>query len=101
MAKKGELLYAWTTDAALGEKAECGGAVSQLLKFALESKMVDAVLAVKKGVDLYDAVPTLVSNPKDIPLDDLRIGMPVQAVFERAAPDQPPLQFVAAGESGR
>ena len=66
MAKKGELLYAWTTDAALGKKAECGGAVSQLLKYALESKMVDAVLAVKKGVDIYDAVPTLISDPKDI-----------------------------------
>jgi len=66
MAKKGEMLYAWTTDAGLGKNAECGGAVSGLLKFALESKMVDAVLAVKKGVDLYDAVPTLISDPKDI-----------------------------------
>ena len=66
MAKKGEMLYAWATDAGLAKKAECGGAVSSLLKFALESKAVDAVLAVKKGVDLYDAVPTLVSDPKEI-----------------------------------
>ena len=51
---------------ALAKKAECGGAVSGLLKYALESKMVDAVLAVKRGVDLYDAVPTLISDPKDI-----------------------------------
>ena len=66
MVKKGEMLYAWTNDAGLAKKAECGGAVSTLLKFALESKAVDAVLAVKKGVDLYDAVPTLISDPKDI-----------------------------------
>ncbi len=48
MAKKGEMLYAWTTDAGLAKKAECGGAVTTLLKYALESKAVDAVLAVKK-----------------------------------------------------
>ena len=66
MAKKGEMLYAWTTDAGLKQKAECGGAVSTLLKYALESKAVDAVLAVKKGVDLYDAVPTLISDPKAV-----------------------------------
>ncbi|HEY3274093.1 MAG TPA: Coenzyme F420 hydrogenase/dehydrogenase, beta subunit C-terminal domain [Methanocella sp.] len=66
MAKKGDMLYAWTTDAGLAKKAECGGAVSGLLKFALETKAVDAVLAVKRGVDLYDAVPTLISDPKEI-----------------------------------
>jgi coenzyme F420-reducing hydrogenase beta subunit len=46
MAAKGEMLYAWTTDAELQNKAECGGAVTALLKYALESKAVDAVLAV-------------------------------------------------------
>ena len=57
MAKKGDMLYAWTNDAGLAKKAECGGAVTELLKYALESKTVDAVLAVKRGVDLYDAIP--------------------------------------------
>jgi formate dehydrogenase subunit beta len=66
MAKKGEMLYAWTNDAALAKKAECGGAVTELLKYALESKAVDAVLAVTRGADLYDAVPVLVTNPKDL-----------------------------------
>jgi|GEM_PF-4628220 len=32
----------------LQKKAECGGAVTSLLKYALEKKMVDAVLAIKK-----------------------------------------------------
>jgi formate dehydrogenase subunit beta len=66
MAKKGEMLYAWTNDAGLAKKAECGGAVTELLKYALESNTVDAVLAVMRGVDLYDAVPVLVTNPKDL-----------------------------------
>lgn len=41
-------------------------AVTGLLKFALENRMVDAVLAVRKGMDLYDAVPVLVTDPKDL-----------------------------------
>ena len=33
---------------------------------ALESKTVDAVLAVTRGVDLYDAIPVLVTKAKDL-----------------------------------
>jgi formate dehydrogenase (coenzyme F420) beta subunit len=63
---KGDMVYAWTTNAELAKKAECGGAVTGLLKYALENKMVDAVLAVKKGSDIYDAVPVLVTDPKEL-----------------------------------
>ena len=49
MAEKGDLLYAWTTDDELREKAETGGAVTALLRHALESGMVDGVFAVRKG----------------------------------------------------
>jgi formate dehydrogenase subunit beta len=66
MVEKGDMVYAWTTDDELHKKAECGGAVTGLLKYALESKMVDAVLAVKRGADLYDAVPTLVTDPAEL-----------------------------------
>jgi formate dehydrogenase subunit beta len=66
MVKKGEMLYAWTTNADLAKKAECGGAVTGLLKYALESGMVDAVLAVKRGIDLYDAVPAIITDPADL-----------------------------------
>jgi formate dehydrogenase subunit beta len=64
--KKGDMVYAWTTDAEIAKHAECGGAVTSLLKYALESGMVDAVVAVKKGQDIYDAVPTLITDPKDL-----------------------------------
>jgi formate dehydrogenase subunit beta len=64
--KKGDMVYAWTNDQDIAKKAECGGAVTTLLKYALENRMVDAVLVVKKGQDIYDAVPTLVTDPKEL-----------------------------------
>jgi formate dehydrogenase (coenzyme F420) beta subunit len=66
MIAKGDMVYAWTTNADLAKKAECGGAVTGLLKYALESGMVDAVLAVQKGADLYDAVPTIITDPAEL-----------------------------------
>ncbi|HQN92372.1 MAG TPA: Coenzyme F420 hydrogenase/dehydrogenase, beta subunit C-terminal domain, partial [Methanoculleus sp.] len=66
MAAKGDMLYAWTTSPDIAGVAECGGAVTGLLKYALENDIVDAVLAVKKGVDIYDAVPTLITDPADM-----------------------------------
>ena len=66
MAKKGDMLYAWTNDAEIKKKAELGGAVTALWKYALESKTVDAILAVKKGIDVYDAVPVLITDPTDL-----------------------------------
>ncbi|MCK9297510.1 MAG: Coenzyme F420 hydrogenase/dehydrogenase, beta subunit C-terminal domain [Methanoculleus sp.] len=66
MAAKGDMVYAWTTSPDIAKVAECGGAVTGLLKFALENDIVDAVLAVKKGVDLYDAVPTIITDPAEL-----------------------------------
>ncbi|MGD0079639.1 MAG: Coenzyme F420 hydrogenase/dehydrogenase, beta subunit C-terminal domain [Methanoregula sp.] len=66
MTKKGDMLYAWTTDAEIQKKAELGGAVTALWKYALESKTVDAVLVVTRGVDLYDAKPVFITDPKDL-----------------------------------
>jgi formate dehydrogenase subunit beta len=66
MAKKGDMLYAWTNDAEIKKKAELGGAVTALWKHALESRKVDAVLAITKGTDLYDAKPVLITNPADL-----------------------------------
>jgi formate dehydrogenase subunit beta len=60
------MVYAWTTEDKIAKKAECGGAVTGLLKYALSNKMVDAVLAIKKGQDIYDAVPTIITNPEEL-----------------------------------
>ena len=64
--KKGDMLYAWTNDAEIKKKAELGGAVTALWKHALESKAVDAVFAIRKGKDIYDAQPALITDPKDL-----------------------------------
>ncbi len=66
MVAKGDMVYAWAKDADILKKGECGGAVTALLKHALESKTVDAVLAVKKGQDIYDAVPAFITDPAEI-----------------------------------
>ena len=64
--KKGDMLYAWTNDEEIRKKAELGGAVTGLWKHALESKTVDAVLAIKKGKDLYDAQPAIITKSADL-----------------------------------
>ncbi len=66
MATKGDLLYASAKDSAIQEKGETGGAVTALLKYMLESKTVDAVYTMQKGVDIYDAQPVLITDPKEI-----------------------------------
>jgi formate dehydrogenase subunit beta len=66
MAAKGEMFYAWSGDKAIQDKGECGGAVTTLLKYALENKIVDAVFAIRKGKDLYDAQPVLITDPKEL-----------------------------------
>ncbi|MDD5420332.1 MAG: Coenzyme F420 hydrogenase/dehydrogenase, beta subunit C-terminal domain [Methanomicrobiaceae archaeon] len=66
MAHVGDLLYAWTTDEAIRERAETGGAVTTLLKHALESGMVDGVFAVRQGADVYDAHPAFITDPAEL-----------------------------------
>jgi formate dehydrogenase subunit beta len=64
---KGDMYLARSSDDDILRRAECGGAVTSLLKFALESKMVDAVLAVKaRDGDRYDGVPAVITNPKAV-----------------------------------
>jgi Coenzyme F420-reducing hydrogenase, beta subunit len=66
MVQVGDMYYAWGSDDEIATSGECGGAVTTILKFLLEDGIVDAVLAVKKGSDLYDAVPTLITDPAEI-----------------------------------
>ncbi|MCK4728071.1 MAG: hypothetical protein KAT27_04035, partial [Desulfobacterales bacterium] len=61
---KGDLYLAWSSDKGIREKGETGGAVTSLLKFALESGIADAVLAVKKrNGNRYDGVLSLMTDP--------------------------------------
>jgi formate dehydrogenase subunit beta len=66
MVAKGDLLYVWSLDKEIRDKGETGGAVTAVLKCMLESHMVDAVYTMKKGMDLYDARPVLITDPNEI-----------------------------------
>ena len=66
MVQVNDKYYAWSPDEEIADSGECGGAVTSIMKFLLEEGIVDAVLAVKRGADLYDAVPTLISDPEKI-----------------------------------
>jgi formate dehydrogenase subunit beta len=64
---KGDMYIARSSEEEIAKKAECGGAVSSLLKFALESKRVDVVVGVKaRDGDRYDGVPVVITDPKEI-----------------------------------
>ncbi|MDR0911429.1 MAG: Coenzyme F420 hydrogenase/dehydrogenase, beta subunit C-terminal domain [Methanobrevibacter sp.] len=58
--------YMWSADSEIADKGEYGGAVTTILKYILEKGIVDAVLAVEKGADLYDAVPKLITKPEEV-----------------------------------
>jgi len=66
MVQINDMYYALSSDEEITANGECGGAVTSILKFLLEEGIVDAVLAVKKGADLYDAVPTLITDPEKV-----------------------------------
>ncbi|HEY55170.1 MAG TPA: formate dehydrogenase [Dehalococcoidia bacterium] len=64
---KGDMYIARSPDKETADKAECGGAVTALLKFALESKKVEAVVAVKaRDGNRYDGVAVVITDPKDL-----------------------------------
>ncbi|WP_457619584.1 Coenzyme F420 hydrogenase/dehydrogenase, beta subunit C-terminal domain [Methanopyrus sp.] len=49
------------------ERAACGGAVTELLRYALEGDLVDAVVCVERGVDVLDGRPVVVDDPSEVP----------------------------------
>ena len=66
MVKVKDMFYAQAASADICKVGECGGAVTALLTYALQSKTVDAVVAMTKGADLYDGVPTVFTDPKEV-----------------------------------
>jgi formate dehydrogenase subunit beta len=64
---KGDMYLARSSNDEILKKSEHGGAVTSLLKFALESKMVDAVLAIKaRDGNRYDGIPVLITDPEEV-----------------------------------
>jgi formate dehydrogenase (coenzyme F420) beta subunit len=66
MVKIGDMYYAQAKSADLAHQGECGGALTATIKYLLEKGLIDAALVLKKGSDLYDAVPVLLDDPEDL-----------------------------------
>ncbi len=63
---EGRMYLAIASDVEMRRRGECGGVVTALLKFLLESKTVNAVLAVKKRGNRYDGVSQLITDPEEV-----------------------------------
>ena len=61
-----QFLLAKAKDEEIATKGECGGAVSALFKYLLDQDLVDGVLTLTRGEDIYDGIPILVEDSKDI-----------------------------------
>lgn len=53
-------------DSTILEAGECGGAVTSIFKYLLDNDIVDGVLTLKPGEDIYDGVPTFVTDSSDL-----------------------------------
>ena len=64
--KTGKLYIGISSEKQIVEKAENGGVVTSLLNFALKSKLVDTVVAVRKGKNRYEGVLSFITEPEDV-----------------------------------
>ena len=65
-AKINDMYYAYSAIEDIKEKGEYGGVVTTIMKFLLEEGIVDGVVGVTEGHDMYDGVPILVTDPADV-----------------------------------
>ena len=61
-----QFILAKARDEEIAKNGECGGAVSALFKYLLEQDLVDGVLTLTRGDDIYDGIPTLVVDSDGI-----------------------------------
>jgi len=61
-----EYLLARSKNPEILEKGECGGAVSSIFQYLLDKEIVDGVLTLVRGEDVYDGIPSLIKNSEDI-----------------------------------
>lgn len=58
--------YAYSAIDDIKRKGEYGGAVTTIMKYLLEEGIVDGVVGVCQGYDIYDGVPTLITDPDEV-----------------------------------
>ena len=48
------------------DSGACGGAVSSIFQYLLANELVDGVLTLNKGIDVYDGVPRLLTSAEKV-----------------------------------
>ena len=66
MINTGARYYVTTNDEEIRRKSTNGGAITTMLKYALETGLVEAAVVMMKGADMYDGVPTVVTRPDQV-----------------------------------
>lgn len=66
MIRPGEMFYAWAEDPDIRESGSSGGFVTGLLIHLLSTGAADAVSAVRRGADIYDASMVVITDPDEI-----------------------------------
>lgn len=64
--KKGDMYYAYSKNPEIKANGEYGGVVTTIMECLLKNNIVDGVVVVEEGADLYDAVPCFIENPQDV-----------------------------------
>ena len=64
--KTGDVYIGISSDEQILQKTENGGVVTSLLKFALENRIVDIVVAVKQGKSRYEGILSFITEPEEI-----------------------------------
>jgi len=64
--KAGDMYVAISTDKEILERSEHGGVITSLLKFALESGLVDVAVTVRQGRNRYETALSFITEPAEI-----------------------------------
>jgi len=60
------MYYGRATDQTIQKRGECGGVITAVLIAALEHKLIDGVLVVKRGESIYDGAPFFATTREEL-----------------------------------
>jgi len=61
-----EYLLARSKNPEILDEGECGGAVSSIFQYLLDKELVEGVLTLTRGEDIYDGIPSLIEEAEDV-----------------------------------
>ena len=63
---EGNYVLAKSKENEITDSGACGGAVSSIFQYLLANELVDGVLTLNKGEDVYDGIPRLLTDPAEV-----------------------------------